>query len=336
MISRPLRTFQVLLAALVCSACLLSPIPALSQDDGTGEHNTLIEQKLEWVISDLTRLIEEMRLIDEPENRIFLAEDIEEILYHEVEFPLIYRRAEFMGTPRTTSLPALPQDPDSEEPASELARLYATAFALGGIARGFEGFLPGAEDYIELARQSYDGVLDFKVKIDSFEEPRTVQQWIEEARERFAGTVTVRVTFNGRAVSQAAVDRLRGESIEFEAIQPAGRRYSLRVATRDFIKGINRRTITDDSLTWKRTNRFSIYLPPGEYRLITGARGQYTSRMHIESVPDLNFFLVETLGDGVTVYPVPHVEILESAVPGKKKQASRAGGSSTGGSDASH
>lgn len=318
---------QTLLAAVACTAFLILPKPVLSQEDGRGqENNTLIVQKLEWALSDLSRLVEELRLVDEADNRVFLAEDIEDILYHEVEFPLIYRRAEFIGSPGASSLPPLPHDPDSEQPASELAKLYAKAFALGGIARGFEGFLPGTEDYIELARQSYDGVLNLKIRIDSFKEPRTVQYWLDEVSKRFGKTPMVRVTFNERPVPRSAMDGLRRESVRFETVR-AGRSYSLHVAARDFIKGISRRTVTDDSLTWKKINRFSIYLPPGEYRLVTGSRGQYTSRIRVESVPDLNFFVVESIGDGVTAYPVPRLDVLESGMQDKLNPASRAGGS---------
>lgn len=333
---RTIKVIMNLLRLIICTSFLALPFPALSQENQEArDNNTMIIRKLEWVLSDLTRLIEELREVDEPENKVFLAENIEEILYHEVEFPLIYRRAEFIGSPGRASLPALPHDPDSEEPASKLAILYAKAFALGGIARGFEGFMPGAEDYMELARQSYDGVLSLKVRIDSFKEPRTVQYWLDEVEKKFGKTAMVRVTFNGRAVPRSAVDRLRRENVRFETVQ-AGRNYSLHVAARDFIKGISRRTLTDDSLTWKRIDRFSIYLPPGEYKLVTGTKGQYASRILVESVPDLNFFVVETIGDGVTAYPVPHLEVLEPGNQDKQKPASGGNGSKIGGTDASH
>jgi len=295
--------------------------------------NSLIFSKLEWVISDMTRCIEELRLAADDKSKRLLVEQMEQMLYEEVEFPLWYQQAD-NADPLDVSNIGVASDVVDSGQANPLAPLYAEAFALMGIAKGYEGFAAAANDYISRAQRMYSDVLSIKVRIDSFAVPQELQQWVLDAQGRWGATNTVRITLHGKAVAQEVVDSLNLDKVQF-ATDPPGRResdYYLQVAESDFLHGMRRYVITDDLLTRKRSNVFQLYLPPGRYRLSTGVSPDYATLIEVHDNPNLNQYLVETLEQGIAVYPVPNARELGSGPELKPGAATLP--ASSGGTDA--
>ena len=340
MTRRPFYKRTLLAAALTLPLLLQamgSPRPSFGQEGHQITDTSLIQRKLEWVVSDMGRLLEEMRRIPRLEDRSHLVEDVEDILYRDVEFPLVYQTqarkvVSTSGAPETV----LPSGFVREAENPNLAGLFARAYALAGLARSYEGFPAAARDYLQTATTYETGVENEPVQIDTFGPPKTIREWLAEAGETVREE-PVQVTFFGKAVSQRVADQLDRENIRFESAR-TDIDYALAVAVRDFAKGIRRRLVTDDPVTRNRAGWFRLYLPPGPYRIVTGEAPEHTSRVIVGAAPEQNRFLVETAGEGLTVYSIPNLETYaprpktESAVPTGRPEA--AGTSEAGGTDA--
>ena len=92
----PKRTLPLLAASVLAVLIGLSPAAgAAPAAPAAGAENPasspIIRKKLEWVVSDLTRLVEEIRRAESPAARKLMAEDAETILYRDVTFPLLYK-----------------------------------------------------------------------------------------------------------------------------------------------------------------------------------------------------------------------------------------------------
>ena len=308
--------FLVALGVLVFASVRMRP--ALAQEAGENTDTSVIQRKLEWVVSDMGRLIEEMRRISRREDRSHLVEDIEDILYRDVEFPLVYQTqarkvvAQGLDSPQDI----LPGGFARKAESPALAELFAKAYALAGLARSYEGFPAAAQDYLLTARKYAPQVEDLPVQIDTFGPQRPIRFWLAEARETVSEE-PIRVTFVGKAVSQQVADRLYRENIRFESLR-TDMNYVLSVAARDFSKGVRRRLVTDDPITRNRAGWFRLYLPPGPYRIVTGDAPEHVSHIAVGTHPEQNRFLVETAGDGVTIFSIP---VLETYTPGSNQGA---------------
>lgn len=274
------------------------------------EVSSILIKKMEWVLSDMMRCIEELRRVEDNWSKRLLIEQLEEILYREVEFPLIYQQADNVDALDVAPIGASSDIIDSGE-ANPMAPMVAEAFALMGIAKGYEGYAAAATDYIDHAREIYADVLSVKMRIDSFQDPQTLGQWIADARGRWGATNPVRVTFYGKAVNQEVVDGLNIQTVSFQADENAeGLDYHLHVARRDFLRGMRRQIVTNDLLTKRRKGSFSLYLPPGDYRLVTGLSQDVANAFEVHTNPNRNHCLIETLEVGIAVYPVPNIREL--------------------------
>jgi len=341
MIVRSARGWIALCLA-VCMGLALAPAWAQEQVPETGKPAeavfSLLLKKMEWVISDMVRCIEELRRIEDVNSKRLLVEQMEEILYREVEFPMLYQQADNVNALDVAPIGATSDVVDGGE-ASPLAPLYAQSFVLMGIAKGYEGYSAAASDYIERAREIYGDVLSIKVRIDSFQDPQTLGQWIADARGRWGATTPIRVSFYGKSISQEVVDGLNLENVQFQAdLQERNTAYHLQVAKRDFLKGMRRYIVTDDPLTKRRDNRFAVYLPPGAYQMATGVTLEYGNAVEVHTNPNRNHYLIETLEEGIAVYPVPNVRELGKLLSGmdeaEGEEEIQAGGAMTGESPA--
>jgi len=340
MIRQPFLIRKLIVTALTVPFLLQAtggPRPSFSQEGPQIADTSLIQRKLEWVVSDMGRLLEEMRRIPRLEDRSHLVEDVEDILYRDVEFPLVYQtQARKVVAPSGTRETILPSGFLREAENPTLAGLLAKAYALAGLARSYEGFPAAAQDYLQTATTYQTDVENELVQIDTFGPPRAIREWLAEGGETVREE-PVQVTFLGKAVSQRVADRLGRENIHFESTR-TDIDYALAVAARDFSKGIRRRLLTDDPITRNRAGWFRLYLPPGPYRIVTGESPEQTSRIVVGATPGKNRFLVETAGEGLTVYSIPHLETYtprgktEGAVPSGRPEAT--GPSGAGGTDA--
>ena len=308
------RMFRTLLAAGLAVLFAALPASVARAQDEAGEappaNGSILIRKMDWVLSDMMRCIEELRRIQDPAAKRYLVEEMENILYEEVEFPLLYQQADNANALDVEVIGVTSDVVDAGE-ANPLAAKYAEAFALMGIARGYEGYAAAASDYIETAQSLYGNVLALKVRIDTYQDPKTLSQWMADARGSWGSTAPIRVTFYGRSVSQEVIDGLNLQNVRFQTEESVADHY-LGVARHDFLNGIRRRIATDDVLHERRVNRFHIYLPGGSYRLVTRLSADYGNQVDVQTNPNRNHYLIETLEDGITLYPVNDVrELLE-------------------------
>jgi hypothetical protein len=277
--------------------------------------NSLLIQKMNWVLSDMMRCIEELRNTEDIRSKRLLVEQVEEILYREVEFPLLYQQADNADALDVAPIGTTSDVGEAGE-ANPMATLYAEAFALAGIAKGYEGFAAAAADYMERAKAIYADVLAIQVKIDSFQDAKDLSQWIADARGNWGSTFPIRVEIYGKSVSQEVVDKLNLQNVRIQTDQKniENLNYYLFAAQRDFLTGMRRRIATDDILKAKRINRFALYLPKGKYKLITGVSVDYANEVEVSANPNKNYYLIETIESGITLYPVPNVREFKAMI----------------------
>jgi len=285
--------------------------------------SSIMLDKIDWVINDMVRCVEELRRTQNQWDKRYLVEQVEETLYREVEFPMLYQQV--VGNEKKMDVVPIGSTSDVTygSDANPLAPKYAEAFALVGIAKGYEGYSAAATDYILRARDIYKDVLSLKVKLDSFEDYKTLSQWMADSRGTWGGTQAVRVTFNGKNVLQDVVDSLNMENVKFQANAKSGEKiddYYLYVAKRDFLKGLRTRIATDDPLKKDRENKFNIYLPPGKYKLFTSATADYGIDIEVQNDPNRNQFVVETIQNGIAVYPLAAMRGGEKLLKEEKKK----------------
>lgn len=263
----------------------------------------ILLDKIDWVINDIVRCVEELRRTDNQWEKRYLVEQVEDIFYREVEFPMLYQQVK-----SGYRMDVVPMGSEADitygTDANPLAPKYAEAFALVGIAKGYEGYSAAATDYILRAQNIYKDVLSLKVKIDSFEDYKTLNQWMADSRSRWGGTQAVRLTFSGKNVAQDVIDGLNVGNVKFQT-GAAIDEYYLYVAKRDFLKGIRTRIATDDPMKKDRENKFYVYLPPGKYKLVTDVGGEYGIDIEVRNDPNRNQFIIETIQNGIAVYPMP-------------------------------
>jgi hypothetical protein len=310
---------MVLLVSLgaVCAALAADPAtPATPAPAAPAPAtNSLLIQKMNWVLSDMMRCIEELRNTEDIRSKRLLVEQVEEILYREVEFPLLYQQADNADALDVAPIGTTSDVGEAGE-ANPMATLYAEAFALAGIAKGYEGFAAAAADYMERAKAIYADVLAIQVKIDSFQDAKDLSQWIADARGNWGSTFPIRVEIYGKSVSQEVVDKLNLQNVRIQTDQKniENLNYYLFAAQRDFLTGMRRRIATDDILKAKRINRFALYLPKGKYKLITGVSVDYANEVEVSANPNKNYYLIETIESGITLYPVPNVREFKAMI----------------------
>ncbi|MDP8255345.1 MAG: hypothetical protein P9M14_06315 [Candidatus Alcyoniella australis] len=301
---------------------LLLPALALGQDEAAAveapqpAEPDLMFLKLQWVLSDMVRCIEQLRVARDNRSKRLLVEQIEELLYEEVEFPLFYMQADSADPLDASNIGNISDVVDGGV-ASPLAPLYGESFALMGIAKGFEGYQAAANDYIQRAEAIYPDVLSLKVQDDSSRVPHELGQWLSDSKGSWGATSSIRLTFYGKALSQDVIDAITLDTVRVSSEQP-GRKdldYKLLVAEHDLLRGLRRYVITDDMLTHRRSNRFYLYLPPGTYRLTSGVSMDYGTTIQVHTNPNNNHFMVETLESGIAVYPVPNMRELGQRRP---------------------
>jgi hypothetical protein len=267
---------------------------------------------LDWVNSDICRLIEEIRRTNNQWDRRDMVERIEDLIYKYVEYPLEFRQSETADEKERERIGAN-SDIDDAGSANPLASRISESFALYAIAKGYEGFAAAATDLIERARKIYPTVESLTVRIDNFQDQRPVRAWIKDGLGEWARTDTVRVTFEGRNLTQASVDKLGEKKDVFRVAAKAKNvnEYYVMVAREDFLRGVSRYLVTNERLTEHRPNTFSIYLPPGDYELGTESSALLPIKLEVTADPQRNLFVVETMENSLTVYAKPAV--------GKKK-----------------
>ena len=283
----------------------------------------LLNLNLDWVNSDICRLIEEIRRTPNQADRRDMVEQIEEMIYKHVEYPLTFKQAEISDEIERDRIGTTSDVADAGS-ADPLASQIGEAFALYGIAKGYEGFAAAASDQIERAKKIYPMVEALTVRIDNFQDQRPIRDWVKDNLGGWAATDTVRVTFEGKNLGQGSLDKLSADNFFVKAKGKNVKAYYLAVAQADFLRGVNRYVVTDERLTERRPNQFYLYLPPGKYELSTGSSSFVPIEIEVKSDPQKNFFIVETLQDSVTVYAKPDVGKEKKKDQGTKKAADKA------------
>jgi hypothetical protein len=266
----------------------------------------LLNLNLEWVNSDICRLIEEIRRTPNQADRRDMVEQIEEMIYKHVEYPLTFKLGEISDDKERERIGTTSDVVDAGS-ADPLASQIGEAFALYGIAKGYEGYAAAASDQIARAKEIYPMVEALTVRIDNFQDQRPIRDWVKDNLGGWASTDTVRVTFEGKNIGQSSIDKLSTDNFHVQAKGKNVKAYYLAVAQADFLRGVNRYVVTDERLTERRPNFFYLYLPPGKYALSTGSSSFVPIDIEIKADPQKNFFVVETLQDSVTVYAKPDV-----------------------------
>jgi hypothetical protein len=254
---------------------------------------SLLRNKIEWAVSDMTRMVEEIRRIDSIWSKRLLVEEVENILFREVEIPLYMYGDDFSKRVKKEELP-------------KMTELYARAFAIAGIARIFEGFSAAADTYLERAKLIYPDVANLSVKIDSFEAPKPIQDWIEEGRKREIPPQAVRVSFHAKnSFPQNILDKLGSETVRFQSGK--GQKYIMRVAAHDFLVGLFRRVSTDEVFTEKEDRQFYVYLPPGKYEIVITHPSEYKNQFQVHSDQANNHLIIEARQNSLSIYPSPSI-----------------------------
>ncbi len=276
----------------------------------------LLQKKIQLALHDMERLVEEIRRIDEPWSKRLLLEEVETILYKEVEFPLSVQGGGIskQNVDNVAELLGIEQ--------RLLSELFARAFALVGIAKAYEGFVAAGEDFLVIAQEIFPDTPSLTMKIDSFESAKTVREWMSDASRIEGGSLPVRISFKGKTLpSSEVVENLNHATVRFITEQPdQDMDYVLYVAAHDFIKGVLRKATLADILTDQDSRWFTIYLPPGKYQLVINLLEKFTSNIVAHPDPNSNEHLIEGLSQGITVYPSPSIKNnpQRSSRPGKK------------------
>ncbi|MBZ0270785.1 hypothetical protein K8I61_02025 [bacterium] len=312
-----------LVIALAASLAMAQEEPVTADAVSTAPTTQLDPIKIaymKWLQNDIIRNVEEIKRARDPWERRDLVEDIEYIIWERVEFPLTYQQAEMtdladFGRIGTTSDVTVGKESVPEAPQ------IAVSYALLGIAKGYEGFGSAATDYFNKAKGIYDQVMGISVSLDHSRDNRPLSEWISASRGYWGNSSTTRVTFYGKRVAQTVIDKMNTDEIAFV---PKGRRvspYSLEVAKRDFVQGMKRYIMTDETQRERRPNTFSIYLEPGDYELQSLVSSAFTVPLRVSRNLSENNFIIETLQDGVALYAIPDVQVFEAEM---KKAMQRA------------
>ena len=174
----------------------------------------LLSLNLEWINSDICRLIEVLREARDPWERREIVEQIEYLIFRHVEDPLVFKQHEISDELDLERIGTVSDAVDAGA-ASPLASLIAEAYALYGIAKGYEGFAAAANDQIARAKRIYSEVESLSVQIDHFQDRKTIKNWLLDSMANWASTNAVRISFHGKNVTQQSALELTPKQILF-------------------------------------------------------------------------------------------------------------------------
>ncbi len=265
---------------------------------------------LHWLQNDIIRNVEEIRRAKDPWERRDLVEDIEQIIYDRIEFPMRYEKSETAEVSNMNRI-GVGSDISDAQDANPAAQEVAVAYALLGIAKGYEGFGGAAVDYFSKAQAIFPRVMDIEVELDHNDDRRRLSEWVSKARGYWGASPAMRVTFYGKRVTQSVIDDMNMEGLTIATNMRRVSKYTIFVAKRDFVRGLKMYIQTDDELREYRPNKFSVYLVPGEYRIKTDVSSVYDIRLKVSQNVFENNFILETLQSGIALYPIPDITIFE-------------------------
>ena len=299
---------------MISTIALLLLLPgAIAAQDATGldaKGRPMLEiMHYQWIHNDIIRNIEEIKRAKDPRERRDLVEDIEQIIYDKIEFPLSYRQAEISDTYDLDRI-GVTSDVTEGKEASPVAPEIAQAYALLGIAKGYEGFGAAAHDLFEKAKRIYTNVMSMTVSLDHNQDTRTLSSWISASRGYWGNSTATRCTFYGKRVSQEVVDKINSDNMTITQNRKTPG-YTEFVAKRDFINGLKRYIATDDTLKDRKINKFNIYLAPGSYVIKSEISSLMVVDFKVSRTVAENNYIVETLSDGVSIYPIPDIRVFE-------------------------
>jgi hypothetical protein len=155
--------------------------------------------------------------------------------------------------------------------------------------------------------------MNMAVSLDHNDDDRTLAAWISTSRGYWGKSTATRCTFYGKRISQEVVNSINSDNL---IIVRKGKTptYTEFVAKRDFVRGLKRYIITDDTLKERKKNFFQIYLPPGEYLLQTELGGQIVVDFLVTRSMSKNNYIIETMSSGIAVYPIPDIKVFEDEV----------------------
>ncbi len=303
----------VIVATLLAAMATIGAMDAFGQI-ATGKPGAKVPIEiyyLQWLQNDIIRNVEEIRRAKDPWERRDLVEDIEDIIHDRIEFPMIYDKADPVEMSNMNRIGA-GSDVKNAKDANPAAQEMAVAYALLGIAKGYEGFGVAATDYFDKAQEIFPRVMDIEVELDHNQDRRRLAEWISKARGYWGNMdAATRITFYGKRVSQEVIDSLNMDELTITSNKPRVSQYTLFVAKRDFVRGLKTYLQTDDELKEYRPNKFSIYLEPGEYRIKTDVSSVYDIRLKVSRNYNENNFILETLQSGIALYPIPDITVFE-------------------------
>ena len=275
-------------------------------------------QHYQWIHNDIIRNIEEIKRARDPRERRDLVEDIEQIIYEKIEFPLSYRQAEISDSFDLNRIGTTSDVTEGKE-SSPVAPEIAQAYALLGIAKGYEGFGVAAADLFTKAKNLYANVMNMSVSLDHNQDNRTLSAWISASRGYWGNSTATRCTFYGKRISQETVDKLNADNLNITQVGKTAD-YTAFVAKRDFIRGLKRYIRTDDTLKERKPNQFTVYLPPGRYLLSTEVSSLIGVDFKVSRNVNENNYVLETISDGIQVYPIPDIRVFEEEMTKAARQ----------------
>ena len=274
----------------------------------TEEGQTQLEiRKFKLIHNDIIRDIEAIRKAKEPRAKRDLVEDIEKIIYEEIE--LRFMKPVDMDPSSVLNGNGAASYVVAEE-ASSMASNIALAYAMLGIAKCYEGFKEAGEDIFAKAKRIYPDIMDFTVSMD-FRNNRPVKAWISDSQSFCEHSKTVRVTFYGKSVSQEVVEKTNSYNISLFHAE-SNNVYLENVGACDIIRGLNRYIKTGDVLDDRKANFFIIYLEPGKYVYKNNVYNKTEIPFKISKSRSSNIFTIETNTDGVAIAPILDVEAFKT------------------------
>ena len=297
--------------AIIAIALLTIPMIVGAAEEGLDENGRPQLEILyyQWIHNDIIRNIEEIKRAKDPHERRDLVEDIEQIIYEKIEFPLMYKQAEVTDSFDLDRI-GVTSDVTEGKEASAVAPEIAVAYALLGIAKGYEGFGAAATDLFEKAKKIYTNVMNMTVSLDHNDDNRTLASWISASRGFWGDSSATRVTFWGKRVNQGTIDNLNSDNLAIVRVRKTPG-YTEFVARRDLVRGLRRYIVTDDTLKERKSNNFSIYLPPGDYLLKSEVSSMIEVDFKVSRNVSANNYIVETLAEGISIYPIPDIAVFE-------------------------
>jgi hypothetical protein len=315
---------RTIAAAIGLLAAFLLAMPAAQNaeaQDAGGDVPQLEILYYQWIHNDIIRNIEEIRRAKYANEKRELVEDIEAIIYDKIEFPLMYKQAELSDEFDLGRIGVTSDSVEGKE-ANPAAPEIAQAYALLGVAKGYEGFGAAAADMFGKAKEWYSNVMNMTVSLDHNEDERTLGAWVSASRGTWGNSTATRCTFFGKRISQSVVDLINNDTLSIYR-QGQNPDYTTFVAKRDFVRGLKRYIATDDSLAERRVNNFTIYLPPGRYVLKTAVSSLFEVSFDVSRNVAANNYIIETLHEGISIYPIPDIQVFEEEL--KRQQVESQG-----------